>query len=53
MSRRSFRTRNRAIAALVRTSENIVTTNTIDSSGSVIDLVDSAYVQARVSSGTD
>ena len=53
MTRRSFRTRNRAIAALVRTSENIIATNTIDSSGSVIDLVDSAYVQARVSSGTD
>jgi hypothetical protein len=53
MSRRIFRTRNRAIAALVRTSENIVTTNTIDSSGSVIDLVDSDYIQARVSSGTD
>lgn len=53
MARRSFRTRNRAIAALVRTSENIVTTNTIDSSGTVIDLIDSAYVQARVSAGTD
>ena len=45
--RETYRSRNRAIAALVRSSDNVVVTNTIDSAGAVETLVDSAYVLAR------
>jgi len=46
-TRKTFTSRNRAFAALIRSNDNIVVTDTIDSSGAVENLVDSAYVLAR------
>jgi hypothetical protein len=46
-TRKTFTSRNRAFAALIRSSDNIVVTDTIDSAGAVENLVDSAYVLAR------
>ena len=53
MSRKTFTSRNRAFAALVRGRDNIVVTNTVDSAGVVESIVDSAYIAARTTAGTD
>ena len=53
MARKTFTSRNRAFAALVRGRDNIVVTNTVDSAGAVEDIVDSAYIAARTTAGTD
>ena len=53
MSRKTFTSRNRAFAALVRGRDNIIVTNTVDSAGAVKDIVDSAYIAARTTAGTD
>lgn len=53
MARKTFTSRNRAFAALIRSSENVIVTNTVDSAGAVEDIVDSAYISARTTAGTD
>ena len=53
MARKTFTSRNRAFAALVRGSDNIIVTNTVDSAGAVENIVDSAYIAARSTAGTD
>jgi hypothetical protein len=53
MARKTFTSRNRAFAALVRGRDNIIVTNTVDSAGAVENIVDSAYIAARSVAGTD
>ena len=53
MARKTFTSRNRAFAALVRGTDNVIVTNTVDSAGAVEDIVDSAYIAARTTAGTD
>ena len=53
MARKTFTSRNRAFAALVRGRDNIIVTNTVDSAGAVENIVDSAYIAARSIAGTD
>ena len=51
---KTYRSRNRAIAALVQSSENVVITDIegLDSA-STIELIDSAYIASRTTAGTD
>ena len=52
-SEKTYRSRNRAIAALVQSSKNIVITDlSLDSAG-VINLIDSSYVSLRADGGVD
>jgi hypothetical protein len=53
-SEKTFRSRNRAIAALVRSTSNVVVSDLhgLDSADT-IQLIDSAYIAARSSAGTD
>ena len=52
-SEKTYRSRNRAIAALVQSSKNIVITDlSLDSAG-VINLIDSSYVSTRTDAGVD
>jgi len=52
-SEKTYRSRNRAIAALVQSSKNIVITDlSLDSAG-VINLIDSSYVSNRTDAGVD
>ena len=52
-SEKTYRSRNRAIAALVQSSKNIVITDlSLDSAG-VINLIDSSYVSFRADGGVD
>ena len=52
-SEKTYRSRNRAIAALVQSSKNIVITDlSLDSAG-VINLIDSSYVSTRADAGVD
>ena len=53
MARKTFTSRNRAFAALVRGRDNVIVTNAVDSAGAVEDIVDSAYIAARTTAGTD
>jgi hypothetical protein len=53
MARKTFTSRNRAFAALVRGVDNVIVNNAVDSAGAVEDIVDSAYIAARSTAGTD